>query len=72
MRFKKGDKVECVESHSIAYTVGQSYEVTDKNGTLGIVGNDKLFDSLTLLVSKFKKIETKREQKPVDEKTSQQ
>ena len=50
--------MECTHSESIAYTKGQTYTVVEgefgQSEVKGLVGNDKLFDPFSLILSSFK------------------
>jgi hypothetical protein len=71
IEYNVGDKLTCISSKSNGYTVGRVYRVTVRDGTKGLIGNDKLFDPLSKLVSKFTKTETKSDDTPVDKDHSE-
>lgn len=52
--FKLGSTLMCTKSASPAYKEGSTYEVTLFGSTLGLYGEDGLFDPLYNLVSSFK------------------
>ena len=66
MKYKAGQTLICTYAASNAYTVGKEYNVFDhpKEG-LSVRGNDKLHDSLALVISKFKLKEEPKEVKDV-------
>lgn len=57
-KFKVGTLLECTHSESIAYTKGEVYTVVEEEfgqgKAKGLVGNDGLFDSFSLILSSFK------------------
>ena len=57
-KVKVGTLMECVHSESIAYTKGEVYTVVEEEfgqgKVKGLIGNDKLFDPFSLILSSFK------------------
>ena len=57
-KLKVGTLLECVHSESIAYTKGEVYAVVEddfgQGKAKGLIGNDKLFDPFSLILSSFK------------------
>lgn len=51
-----GSTVVCVVSKSNAYKKGDFYTVTQKEGVVGLVGDDGLFDPYEMLMSGFKPV----------------
>ncbi len=58
-KFKHGDKVRCIQSESVGYTVGSLYLVTrcPRLDVLAIKSDDGYYDPLSLLLSQFTKEE---------------
>lgn len=58
VKYKAGDVLVCVKSHSCGYTEGNRYEVYEnRNGWKCLMADDGFSDPLSLLVSEFKKYE---------------
>jgi hypothetical protein len=55
-KHKAGETLTCIKSTSIAYREGKDYTIVaaSSDGSLGLIGEDGLFDPLTRLVSEFK------------------
>ena len=57
-KVKVGTLMECVHSESIAYTKGEVYKVVEEEfgqgKAKGLIGNDGLFDSFSLILSSFR------------------
>ena len=64
-KLKVGTLMECTHSESIAYTKGQTYTVVEhefgQGKAKGLIGNDKLFDPFSLILSSFKVADTNKQ-----------
>ena len=64
-KFKVGTLLECTHSESIAYTKGEVYKVVEEEfgqgKAKGLIGNDKLFDPFSLILSSFKEADPNKQ-----------
>lgn len=64
-KFKVGTLLECTHSKSIAYTKGEVYKVVEEEfgqgKAKGLIGNDKLFDPFSLILSSFKEADPNKQ-----------
>ena len=64
-KFKVGTLLECIHSESIAYTKGEVYTVVEEEfgqgKVKGLIGNDKLFDPFSLILSSFKEADVNKQ-----------
>ena len=55
LNYNLGDVLVCVSSGSPAYKLHSVYKVVENNlGVKGLIGEDGLFDAMSMLVSQFK------------------
>ena len=64
-KLKVGALLECIHSESIAYTKGEVYTVVEEEfgqgKVKGLIGNDKLFDPFSLILSSFKEADVNKQ-----------